>query len=85
MPNMSAANDTSPEADRIQTDIFRAMSADKKWLLLGKLYRSAKVLHEAGVRKRNPNATARDVHESWLEVTLGKDLFEAIRAGGYKY
>jgi hypothetical protein len=80
---MTVPNDTSPAADRVQVEIFRKMTVDQKWRLLGKLYRSAKLLHEAGVRERNPKATAQEVHEAWLEVTLGPDLLEAMRASGY--
>ena len=81
---MSVPNDTSPEADRVLTQIFRKMTVDQKWLLLGKLYRSAKLLHEAGVRDRNPTASAADVREAWLETTLGKEPLEEIRATGNK-
>ena len=36
---MSVPNDTSPEAGRVQVEIFRKMTPDQKWRLLGKLYR----------------------------------------------
>lgn len=64
-------NDTSPEAERVLTEVFRRMPAGKKWLILGQAYTDARVLHAAGVRYRMPEATSEDVHEDWLRFQLG--------------
>jgi hypothetical protein len=76
---MNRPNDTAPEAERVLTEVFRRMTIGQKWLLLGSLYRTAKTLHEAGVRSRKPDATAQEIHESWLAVTLGDELARKIR------
>jgi hypothetical protein len=68
---MSLPNDTSAEAERVLTEVYRRMSPGEKWLRLGELYRDARALHAAGVRLRNPSATARDIHEAWLTDHLG--------------
>jgi hypothetical protein len=77
--SMSIPSDTSPEAEHVLTEIYRNMSIGQKWLLLGKAYRTAKTLHAAGVRWRNPAASEREIHEDWLAVTLGDVLLKAIR------
>jgi hypothetical protein len=64
-------NDTSAEAERVLVEVHRRMPVGQKWLLLGQLYRDARLLHAAGVRLRNPHASGRDVREAWLRVNLG--------------
>jgi hypothetical protein len=68
---MSLFSDTSAEAERVLTEVYRRMSPGEKWLRLGEMYRDARVLHAAGVRLRNPAATARDIHEAWLSGHVG--------------
>ncbi len=63
--------DTTAEAEGILTEIYRRMSPGKKWLLAGEAYRTARVLHAAGVRLRNPEATPRQVLEDWIHRVLG--------------
>jgi hypothetical protein len=68
---MSKQTDTSSDADRVLTDVYRKMPIGKKWLLLGEDYRCAKILHAAGVRHRNPAATPTDIQNAWLTANLG--------------
>ncbi|HVW39280.1 MAG TPA: hypothetical protein VHB99_18315, partial [Pirellulales bacterium] len=63
-------NDTTNDAEDVLIDVFRRMPIEQKWRQLGDLYRTARILHEAGVRRRNPLATDRDVVENWLSLTL---------------
>ncbi|HWE39088.1 MAG TPA: hypothetical protein VG406_21245 [Isosphaeraceae bacterium] len=63
--------DTSPEARRVITAAFRAMSPARKWQLLGGAQRLARRLHDAGARRRDPAATPRDLRRSWAARTLG--------------
>lgn len=68
---MSKLTDTSPEADRVLTEVYRKMPIGQKWRQLGEMYQLARTLHAAGVRLRNPTATFHDIHEAWLTVNLG--------------
>lgn len=68
---MSKPTDTSPEADRVLTTVYREMPIGKKWLLVGEDYRCARILHAAGVRQRNPAATSSDIQQAWLTASLG--------------
>jgi hypothetical protein len=72
---MSHLSDTSPEVERMLAEIFRNMPVAEKWRQLGDAYRTAKVLHAAGVRARNPNATIEEIHEAWLAATLGESTW----------
>jgi hypothetical protein len=65
--------DTTPEAEKVLTDIYRQMPMGRKWLNLGDMYTDARSLHAAGVRLRNPTATDRDIYEQWLTINLGLD------------
>ena len=68
---MPQLTDTSVEADRVWTEVFRAMSPGRKWLILADTFRTAKLLHAAGCRQRIPHATAADIHRDWLLVQYG--------------
>ena len=71
--------DTSPEAERILSEIYRRMTPGKKWLLAGEAYRTSRVLHAAGVCLRNPEATPRQILEDWIHRVLG---FPHVQATG---
>jgi hypothetical protein len=75
---MAGVSDTSPEARRVLLGVYRGMPPGQKWLQLGQMYEDARALHAAGVRLRNPAATHRDVHESWMRVNLGFRLEDRI-------
>ena len=66
-----ALTDTRPEAARVLDEIHRAMPPGKKWLLAGEAYRAGRLLHAAGVRLRNLEATPRQVLEDWIHRVLG--------------
>src|SRR5216683_501132 len=71
MNSMAKLSDTSFEADRVVTEVYRRMSIGKKWLLLGEDYRCARILHAAGVRRGNPAASPSDIQKAWMDVHLG--------------
>jgi hypothetical protein len=64
-------SDTSPEAARVLMEAYRKMQPGKKWLLLGETYQDARILHAAGMRFRQPNATESEIQEAWLAIHLG--------------
>jgi hypothetical protein len=63
-------SDTSPEAERLLTQVYQRQTPAQKWLRLDTMYRDARLLHAAGVRLRDPSATPRDVIANWLVVNL---------------
>jgi hypothetical protein len=75
---MSPINDTSPEAERVLIDVFRRMPIAQKWRQMGVMFHTAKVLHAAGVRLRNPTATDQETRDSWTRLTLGEEVFQTL-------
>jgi hypothetical protein len=72
-------NDTSPEVEQMQLEIYRRMTPGRKWQLLDDMYRMARQLHAAGVRMENPHATEAEILTAWLRATLEESLFEEVQ------
>lgn len=71
-------NDPSPDVLRVQREIYRRMSARRKLELVFDTYQTGRALAMAGVRMRNPGATAEDLWRIWAREHLGEDLFETV-------
>jgi hypothetical protein len=82
-------SDTSPEAERVLTEVYRRLSPGQKALLLDQMYRDVRALHAAGVRLRQPDASGRDVLADWiarnLGITLPVPLGEPAMSGPVSY
>jgi hypothetical protein len=68
---MPRLTDTSAEAERVLREAYRRMPFERRWRLMGILYHTARTLHAAGVRARNP-ATPQEIRTAWMQMTLGK-------------
>jgi hypothetical protein len=64
--------DTTPDAQRVLDDCLRRMPAGRKWQVLLNLFRTARALHEAGFRMREPGATRRSIQADWRKMALGR-------------
>lgn len=64
-------SDTPPEIAQMVLEINRRMSLGRKWLVLGDMLRTMRLLHVSGARHRIPAATQRDIVEDWLRIQLG--------------
>lgn len=64
--------DTSPDALRVQIECYRRMTPDTKWRILANAYRTARVLHEMGFRRRYPDAPIQAVQAEWRRLALGR-------------
>jgi hypothetical protein len=71
---MAGISDTSHEADRVLTEVYRRMTLAQKWRLLGQMYDDARALHAAGMRMSNPTLTPGEITQDWLRRNLGVDL-----------
>src|SRR5438094_8660884 len=71
MSRLAAISDTSPEALRVLIDCYRRMPIERKWRVMLDSYRTARTLHEAGFRLRQPVATAQQVQADWRKLALG--------------
>ena len=70
--NRVGSTDTSAEARRILSDVYRRMAPSRKLQLQVADYRSERALHEAGRRSREPSATIGDIRRSWNLIRLGQ-------------
>ena len=70
--------DTSEEADRIQFEIWRKMSADRKLRLVFEWSDLARGTFEAGIRHRHPDYTDSDVRMARIRHELGDELFQRV-------
>jgi hypothetical protein len=68
---MGQLSDTAPEAERILIEIYRKMPSARKWQIQEDIFRTARTFHAAGVRRRNPSASERDIRASWAALTVG--------------
>lgn len=70
----SLARDTTPEAERVQLEIYRRMTAVEKIERMEAANRRALALAEAGVRSRHPRASDGQVRRLLMDLTLGAEL-----------
>jgi hypothetical protein len=76
---MAGLNDTHPEAEQVLREAYRKMSFAAKLRQMGVLYRTAKILHAAGVRSRNPSATEEMIQDEWRILSLGAELYQKVK------
>jgi hypothetical protein len=76
---MAGLNDTHPEAERVLREAYRKMSFDAKLRQMGDLYHAARLLHAAGFRYRNPDATEEMIQEEWRLLSLGAELAQRVK------
>ena len=71
-------SDTSPEALRVQYDLYRRMSPARKFQLIFDTYEMGRQLAMAGLRMRHPDATKEELWRLWARQHLGEELFEKV-------
>ncbi len=76
---MAGLNDTHPEAEQVLREAYRKMPFCTKLRLMGELYHTARLLHAAGVRSRNPNADEEMIREEWRILSLGEELVQKVK------
>jgi hypothetical protein len=76
---MAGLNDTHPDAERVLREAYRRMSFAAKLRQMGQLYHTARMLHAAGVRYRNPQATEDMIQEEWRTLSLGTELAQKVK------
>ncbi len=73
--------DTTEEADRIQFQIWRSMSADEKVRRILEWSDLLRTTFEDGIRDRHPEYRENDVRLARIRHELGDDLFEQAYPG----
>jgi hypothetical protein len=70
--------DTTEEADRIQFEIWRTMSADEKLRRIFECSELLRTTFEDGIRDRHPGYTDHDVRMARIRHELGDALFRQV-------
>jgi hypothetical protein len=68
---MAPLSDTPPEIEQMVLEINRQMPLGRKWLVLGDILHTMRLLHAVGARHRIPSATRRDILDDWFRIQLG--------------
>ena len=77
-PPKRGKSDTSPEALRVQYDLYRRMPLARKLELVLDMCDTGKLLAIAGLRMRHPGATEDALKRLWARQHLGHALFEQV-------
>jgi len=72
------SNDTSPEAEKILTELYRDMPVTKKVRLIFNACNTARQLAMAGIKLSNPGATEKQIRQLWAKQHLGEKLYNEV-------
>ncbi|MBZ5542315.1 MAG: hypothetical protein LAO07_01380 [Acidobacteriia bacterium] len=67
-------SDTSPEAERVQIQILRAMPSWRKFKLINDMIVTTRKLALAGLRERFPRASEQELRRRLTTLLLGPEL-----------
>ncbi len=67
--------DTSPDAEKIQIEIFRRMGPENRLRSAAHLSETCRTLLQTGIRKRHPSYTEEQVKLAAIRCLLPEDLF----------
>jgi hypothetical protein len=74
--------DTSPDAEKVQVDIFRRMGPEERLQSAAHLSETCRTLLAEGIRKRHPNYDEEQVRLAVIRCLLPEDLFLRAYPGG---
>lgn len=66
--------DTTPEAEEVLFAYWRKAPAWEKWQRMVELNRAARLLAEAGLRRRHPEASEAEIRRHMADLLLGPEL-----------
>ena len=70
--------DTSKNAQKILTDIYRNMSYCDKVSRIFQAYQTGRILAMAGLRQLFPEANEKEIWQLWAKRHLGEKLFSEV-------
>jgi len=71
------SRDTSPEAEAVMLEVFRAMPAWRRLEILDEACQTATELARAGLRSRHPEASPEKIERLLMDLVLGDELARA--------
>ena len=72
-------SDTHPEAEKVQIELARAMTAAQKMTLMRSLTATAVRLSRRAIARANPEFSPQEVDLKWVELHYGKQLASELR------
>lgn len=73
-----APSDTSPDAERVLTDLYRRMTPAEKLRRVAGLNEAAAAFARAGLRMRDPRADERKIFLGLASLRLGSQMVELV-------
>lgn len=70
--------DTTPEAMRVQIEVWRGMSPERRSLLAAQLCEDVRENAMAGIRARNPQFSDEEVRLALYELIHGKEVVDRV-------
>jgi hypothetical protein len=84
-PRRTLSRDTSSDAEAVQVEIYRRMTARRKLELVEEANRTTRDLALAGLRSRHPEAGPEELFRRLMDLMLGEELaaevYGPLRAG----
>jgi hypothetical protein len=71
--------DTSADAERVQIDLLRAATPERRFALLRSLTSTVIRLSREAIRAQAPGLTDEEVRLRWAEIHYGRDLADRVR------
>jgi hypothetical protein len=71
------SRDTTPDAEDVQIEIYRRMTAARKIELVEEANRLTRELVMAGLRRRHPEASSEELFRRYADLALGEELATA--------
>ncbi len=72
------SQDTHPKMEKLQIDLWRQASPARKMDMLAQLYRSARLLALAGLKRRYPGADQDELRRRLADLMLGAELASKV-------
>jgi hypothetical protein len=72
---MTLRHDTTADAARVQADIWRKMTGQRRVELAAEMSENVRRIAAEGVRQRHPEYSDDQVHLAVIRLSLGDDLF----------
>ena len=73
--------DTHPEAHRVQMELYRAMSPERKAAIMAEMSILVRHLARVGIRERHPEYSEDEVSDALLFLLYGREAVDGRRAG----
>ena len=73
--------DTTEEATRVQFEVFRRMTGEKRLVLAFQMTADLRRRLAEGIRQRHPEYNPRQVQLAVIRLTLGDEVFRTVYPG----